>query len=261
MYRNSNAGQAVYQILKGCQDEGISFAGLVRQLRKRGYEEISREAVQEQLRRLADEGTFRVLPGGWLSVWPERVVCASDVRYAVHGGCRHRDYYYPEEKMLGYFADWRDAWLVACADFLGDRVRGRAVYRLEEGMWELDSVCGSLNCVELQMPEPEPKPVRRVERHVPTDGDYIEAELDAVKNALASSMHEQVYRRLREDAENGKIALSFAVEVNLDAQTVSAKMSGSIKLVAKGSTHIADPGQLELDFSGDEDDEYEEDEE
>ena len=62
--------------------------------------------------------------------------------------------------MLGYFADWRDAWLVACADFLGDRVRGRAVYRLEEGMWELDSVCGSLNCVELQMPESEPKPVR-----------------------------------------------------------------------------------------------------
>ena len=134
MYRNSNAGQAVYQILKGCQDEGISFAGLVRQLRKRGYEEISREAVQEQLRRLADEGKFRVLPGGWLSVWPDRVVCASDVRYAVHGGWRHRDYYYPEEKMLGYFADWRDAWLVACADFLGDRVlvMGRMSGRLGE---------------------------------------------------------------------------------------------------------------------------------
>lgn len=249
---NSNMGQAVLQLL---QSDDLCWIELVRRLHRQGFEP-SLAALQHELRGMLDAGMLQIHviddePGCPLGLSAD-VGDAREYGFVVSAlPVAEAPVSMQEDEVrcvLGVFDYWEDAWACACVDFLGDVERGRVVYSWdpEDELWRMVAVCGQLNAEPLQLPkrvvvvEAKPAP--------PSTDEYIEAELDAVRSALWSALHEPVYRRLREDAEDEKVKLAFAVEVDLGNQTVSAKMSGAIKLVAKGSVHIPQPGQMELEL-------------
>lgn len=167
-------------------------------------------------------------------------------------------------RVMGMFGHWSDAWRAANTDFIGDPNCGRTIYRWNGTAFELDSYAAQATPVEMP-----PAPVRTETEYHSTysasaekarEDEKINAEVDAVVLAVRASMNKAVYKKLRDEADDNVIKMSFSVEVDLDAEAVTSKMSGSVKVSAKGKASIKDPAQGELPLDGDEDDADDDDE-
>lgn len=82
----------------------------------------------------------------------------------------------------------------------------------------------------------------------PSEDMWVQAETDAVRKAVCRALNDNDYRRLRRDAVQGVVKLSFSVKVDLDKHLCDAVMSGNIKLTNDARVLFENPAQLKLDL-------------
>lgn len=153
-------------------------------------------------------------------------------------------------RVMGMFGHWRDAWRAANTDFIGDPNCGRTIYRWNGTAFELDSYAAQATPVEMP-PAPQRTETEYHSTYSPSaeklrESEKIDAEISAVVDAVESSLDKTVYTKLREESDDSIIKISLSVEVDLDKEIVTSKMSGSVKVSAKGNAKIKDPAQGEL---------------
>lgn len=238
--------------------ECYTFQGLVRRLREEKFDP-SLEQVQEALYSVFRERDIwfdEALKMGLDSndviaddyeldhivTLNECVEVVQDVTDAENGEV------FPIGSILGMLRDDAcAAHRIATTDWFG-RPGVRTVWRREfhedgpdSGAWgnwmPLYFVLGQAEQMLPVMPVREPEP--------PTEDMYIQAELEAVRQALEGSLDWELYKQLRDEGDP-EIALSFAVNVNLKLKTAEAKMKGTVKLENSNSVVIHDPAQMEL---------------
>lgn len=256
---NSNLGSAVLQLIKNAGAEGITFAALVRELRKRNFDP-SMDEVRGELREIY-AGTGKLfLRDGLRICCPDNAVIAckdgADILYIVQlvptdhvaeyfdgdgmAAVNTDDEMMDADGVIGYFSTAADAYRAAYTDLFclsGARMVWKAdtdVY-----MWQLQYM--QAYTIAPVMP-PLDAPIAA------TDDMWIKAELDAVQRALVLSLNENDYRRLRDDAVEGVLKLSFSVKVNTKNRLCGATMSGNIKLSNDVALRIEDPAQMKINF-------------
>lgn len=153
-------------------------------------------------------------------------------------------------RVMGMFGHWRDAWRAANTDFIGDPNCGRTIYRWNGTAFELDSYAAQATPVVMP-PAPQRTETEYHSTYSPSaeklrESEKIDAEISAVVDAVESSLDKTVYTKLREESDDSIIKISLSVEVDLDKEIVTSKMSGSVKVSAKGNAKIKDPAQGEL---------------
>lgn len=153
-------------------------------------------------------------------------------------------------RVMGMFGHWRDAWRAANTDFIGDPNCGRTIYRWNGTAFELDSYAAQATPVVMP-PAPQRTETEYHSTYSPSaeklrESEKIDAEISAVVDAVESSLDKTVYTKLRNESDDSIIKISLSVEVDLDKEIVTSKMSGSVKVSAKGNAKIKDPAQGEL---------------
>ena len=245
--------------------EGFTFQGLVRRLREEKFDP-SLEQVREALGRLFHDWKIR-----WWGREIEMVhyvenedplhredtgfryvitahESVDDAEYYAEGKNRVAKFYkYDSFPILGWANDADTAHYIAVHDWFGESLPWCAVHTVWErvpskgmkrnGYKIAYHILGRAVMVPPVMPVREPEP--------PTEDMYIQAELEAVRQALEGSLDWELYKQLRDEGDP-EIALSFSVKVNLKMKTAEAKMKGTVKLENSNSVVIHDPAQMEL---------------
>ena len=229
-------------ILRG-QERGLTFVGIVRKLHD-CYEEPTLPEMQAALEHLVHNQDI-TMTGGYMKrthfIDPEY---APDI---VDG------YVLVDEALdmnIGTFATWQEAWKAASVDWFGTGGNLRRIYRTESNgdfLWSPDGLDSAPAYIGSWAQPYMPKCEHRAPAPMSTD-DIINAEITAVREALGTSLNKSLYTRLREEAEDDKVKLAFSVEVDIEACSVIAKMSGSIKITNKAQVEVKDPRQLELNL-------------
>lgn len=137
----------------------------------------------------------------------------------------------------------------------------RAVCELVRGQYVLRYIVCGMACMrslrdaegfEREKPKAEKPAAKAQERRLTHAERVREAEIDALVKALRTSIYPATYDRLKEEADDDVLKLSFSAEVNFASKVASAVMSGSIRMKSKGSAHFDDPAQMQLDLKDDE---------
>lgn len=91
-------------------------------------------------------------------------------------------------------------------------------------------------------------PSREPVKVEPSEDMWVKAETEAVRRALSLALNDNDYRRLRRDAAEGVVKLSFSVKVHVEKHICEAVMSGNIKLTNNAELFIENPAQMKLDL-------------
>lgn len=137
----------------------------------------------------------------------------------------------------------------------------RAVCELERGQYVLRYIVCGMACMRSvrdaegfgsEKPKDEKGAAKAQERQLTHAERVREAEIDAICKAMRTSIYPEVYDRLKDEADDDVLKLSFSAEVNFASKVASAVMSGSIRMKSKGSAHFDDPAQMQLNLKDDE---------
>lgn len=137
----------------------------------------------------------------------------------------------------------------------------RAVCELERGQYVLRYIVCGMACMRSvrdaegfgsEKPKEEKGAAKAQERQLTHAERVREAEIDAICKAMRTSIYPEVYDRLKDEADDDVLKLSFSAEVNFASKVASAVMSGSIRMKSKGSAHFDDPAQMQLNLKDDE---------
>ena len=137
----------------------------------------------------------------------------------------------------------------------------RAVCELERGQYVLRYIVCGMACMRSvrdaegfgsEKPKAEKGAAKAQERQLTHAERVREAEIDAICKAMRTSIYPEVYDRLKDEADDDVLKLSFSAEVNFASKVASAVMSGSIRMKSKGSAHFDDPAQMQLNLKDDE---------
>lgn len=137
----------------------------------------------------------------------------------------------------------------------------RAVCELERGQYVLRYIVCGMACMRSvrdaegfgsEKPKAEKGAAKAQERQLTHAERVREAEIDAICKAIRTSIYPEVYDRLKDEADDDVLKLSFSAEVNFASKVASAVMSGSIRMKSKGSAHFDDPAQMQLNLKDDE---------
>lgn len=250
METNSNLKKAVRQMLESA-DNGLTFVELVRKLWDKGFDP-SREQVQEALRWVRDDDNKVIfLADG-------RIACCVDdvpTEYPKFYVLSESDY---TAEMLPYtyerhIVEYKEGVLAVCStekhayhdcitDVLGDGV-ARFVVRFDAPDNPAVLQWVQLGAATLRQPA---MPAREPVKVEPSEDMWVKAETEAVRRALSLALNDNDYRRLRRDAAEGVVKLSFSVKVHVDKHICEAVMSGNIKLTNDAELFIENPAQMKL---------------
>lgn len=255
METNSNLVRAVEGILKSRTD-GVTFVELVRELWERKFDP-SREQVQEALINACDEqdlflfdGKLVLNPDDLPDTYPLFYVVepdydveeAEELLAAAPLGCDIQTLFINE--MVAVSTTLEHAYHDAITDWTGQG-RARLIWRADAPDKHAELLWVQLGAATLRQPA---MPVREPVQVEPSEDMWVQAETDAVRKAVCRALNDNDYRRLRRDAVQGVVKLSFSVKVDLDKHLCDAVMSGNIKLTNDASVLIENPAQLKLDL-------------
>lgn len=252
METNSNLKKAVDGILHSA--ESCTFVELVRKLREKKFDP-SVEQVQDALRSLRDDdGLSLAIREGAFSCG-DRMFPGNEFYSVVELGERTVDEIGDITDSFIIEADWACHTVAECStpetayhacitDWFGDG-GARAVYLVNRDEDSATLQWVQLGAATLRKPD---MPVREPEKVEPSEEMWIKAETDAVRRALSLALNDNDYRRLRRDASDGVVKLSFSVKVSLDKHICDAVMSGNIKLTNDASLFIENPAQMKLNL-------------
>lgn len=255
METNSNLKKAVRQMLESAGN-GVTFVELVRKLWDKGFDP-SREQVQEALRDLCDEqylflfdGKLVLDPDDLPDTYPLFYVIepdydveeAEELLAAAPLGCDIQTLF--SNEMVAVSTTPEHAYHDAITDWTGQG-HARLIWRADAPDKPAVLQWVQLGAATLRQPA---MPAREPVKVEPSEDMWVKAETEAVRRALSLALNDNDYRRLRRDAAEGVVKLSFSVKVHVEKHICEAVMSGNIKLTNDAELFIENPAQMKLDL-------------